>query len=171
MGFVGTIRGQTEVCASHILLDSEEDADAALERVQGGEDFADVASDVSTGPSGPDGGDLGCSLLGNYVPEFAQGALPGAVNLPLMNDDERHRVGVRYREAGQAAAIALGAELLDPEERARRTARWIEFAHAHPDGALYLGSSESMLNLDAGYRRAGGGRGSYYRPGTGEVSR
>ena len=26
--------------------------------------------------------------------EFAQGALPGAVNLPLMIDDERHQVGI-----------------------------------------------------------------------------
>lgn len=77
-----TIRGQTEVCASHILLDTEEDAQSALERVQGGEDFADVAVDVSTGPSGPTGGDLGCALLGNYVPEFAQGAFEAEVGVP-----------------------------------------------------------------------------------------
>ena len=77
-----TIRGQTEVCASHILLDTEEDAQAALERVQSGEDFAEVAADVSTGPSGPDGGDLGCALLGNYVPEFAQGAFDAEVGVP-----------------------------------------------------------------------------------------
>ncbi|MDH3247335.1 MAG: peptidylprolyl isomerase [Acidimicrobiia bacterium] len=76
-----TIRGQTEVCASHILLDTEEDAQAALERVQAGEDFAEVASDVSTGPSGPDGGDLGCALLGNYVAEFAQGAFEAEVGV------------------------------------------------------------------------------------------
>ena len=76
-----TIRGQTEVCASHILLDTEEDAEAALERVQGGEDFAEVAMDVSTGPSGPDGGDLGCAQLGNYVPEFAQGAFEAEVGV------------------------------------------------------------------------------------------
>jgi parvulin-like peptidyl-prolyl isomerase len=77
-----TIRGQTEVCASHILLETEEDAQAALERVQSGEDFAEVAMDVSTGPSGPDGGDLGCAMLGNYVPEFAQGAYEAEVGVP-----------------------------------------------------------------------------------------
>ncbi len=77
-----TIRSQTEVCAQHILLDTEEDAQAALERVQGGEDFGEVAMDVSTGPSGPDGGDLGCALLGNYVPEFAQGAFEAEVGVP-----------------------------------------------------------------------------------------
>lgn len=77
-----TIRSQTEVCASHILLDTEEDAMAALERVEGGEDFGEVAMDVSTGPSGPDGGDLGCALLGNYVPEFAIGAFEAEVGVP-----------------------------------------------------------------------------------------
>jgi parvulin-like peptidyl-prolyl isomerase len=76
-----TVRGQTEACASHILLDTEEDAQAALERVQGGEDFAEVAMDVSTGPSGPDGGDLGCAMLGNYVAEFAQGAFEAEVGV------------------------------------------------------------------------------------------
>ena len=28
--------------------------------------------------------------------EFARGALPGAVNLPLRDDAERHAVGIRY---------------------------------------------------------------------------
>ena len=95
-----TDEGQTEVCASHILLDSEEDAEAALERVQGGEAFADVASDVSTGPSGPDGGDLGCSLLGNYVPEFAQGAFEaeiGVATQPVQSDFGWHVILVTER--------------------------------------------------------------------------
>ena len=69
--------------------------------------------------------------------EFARGAFPGAVNRPLLSDEERHEVGVRYKRAGQEAAIALGAELLDEAERARRTAGWRAFAEAHPDGALY----------------------------------
>jgi len=81
-GFVNeTIRSQTEACASHILLESEEDAQAALERVRGGEDFAEVAMDVSTGPSGPDGGDLGCALLSQYVLEFAQGAFAAEIGV------------------------------------------------------------------------------------------
>ena len=74
-----TIRGETNACTSHILLETEEDAQAALERVQAGEDFADVARDVSTGPSGPDGGELGCTTLGSFVPEFAQGAFEAEI--------------------------------------------------------------------------------------------
>ena len=36
--------------------------------------------------------------------EFAAGAVPGAVNLPLLTDEERHRIGLTYRHEGQAAA-------------------------------------------------------------------
>ena len=40
--------------------------------------------------------------------EFSQGAFPGAVNLPILNDDERHRVGVCYKQKGPDAAEKLG---------------------------------------------------------------
>ena len=45
--------------------------------------------------------------------EVAAGALPGAASLPILTDEERHRVGLRYKEAGQAAAIKLGYELTE----------------------------------------------------------
>ncbi|MBT8146631.1 MAG: tRNA 2-selenouridine(34) synthase MnmH, partial [Gammaproteobacteria bacterium] len=40
--------------------------------------------------------------------EFVKGSFPAAVNLPLLNDEQRRQVGTRYREAGQQAAIDLG---------------------------------------------------------------
>jgi tRNA 2-selenouridine synthase len=55
--------------------------------------------------------------------EVARGALPHARSLPLMTDEERHLVGVRYREAGQEAALALGYEVAGPH-LAARTAAW-----------------------------------------------
>ena len=69
--------------------------------------------------------------------EFADGAFPGAVNLPLMNNEERHLIGIRYKEAGNAAAVALGKALIDGEPRAERTAAWKAFVEAHPDAYLY----------------------------------
>ena len=38
--------------------------------------------------------------------EFNQGAFPGAVNLPLMNDEEREAVGICYKKNGSQAALA-----------------------------------------------------------------
>lgn len=82
--------------------------------------------------------------------EFAHGALPGAVNLPILNTAERERVGTCYKRDGQQAAIALGHRLVGGEVREQRTARWCEFLHAHPDAALHCwrGGMRSQLAAD-----------------------
>lgn len=69
--------------------------------------------------------------------EFSQGAFPGAVNVPLMDDEQRHQVGIRYKEAGQESAIELGHQLVRDEIKAGRVQAWTEFARRHPEGALY----------------------------------
>jgi tRNA 2-selenouridine synthase len=97
--------------------------------------------------------------------EFAQGAFPGAFNLPLMTDDERAQVGLCYKRRGQQAAIALGHELVQGEVKASRVQAWIDFARSHPDGYLYCfrGGLRSQISqqwmADAGcdYPRVIGG--------------
>lgn len=69
--------------------------------------------------------------------EFAQGAFPNAVNRPLLDDEQRHRIGIRYKEAGQQAAIKLGERLVGGTVREERITAWRRFALDHPDGALY----------------------------------
>ncbi len=77
-------------------------------------------------------------LLDTRAPaEFARGAFPSATNIPLMTDDERHRVGICYRREGREAAIALGHALVAGERRQQRLADWVAFAGTHPDGFLY----------------------------------
>lgn len=76
----------TEWNASHILLESEEDAQAVEAELEGGADFAEVAREKSTGPSAPNGGSLGWFGPGMMVPEFEQaiGDLePGEVSQPF----------------------------------------------------------------------------------------
>lgn len=65
--------GQTmEVpCSSHILLETEEAAADVIALLEDGGDFAELAMEFSTGPSGPSGGDLGCADPARFVPEFA----------------------------------------------------------------------------------------------------
>ncbi|WP_454724019.1 MULTISPECIES: tRNA 2-selenouridine(34) synthase MnmH [Cupriavidus] len=109
----------------------------------------------------------GAPLLDVRAPvEFLRGALPGAVNLPLMEDAERHEVGLCYQQRGQAAALALGHRLVSGELRAARVAAWAEFARAHPDGYLYCARgglrsqiAQQWLRDDAGiaYPRVTGG--------------
>jgi tRNA 2-selenouridine synthase len=69
--------------------------------------------------------------------EFHKGAFPGAVNLPLMTDHERQRVGTCFKQHGQQAAIELGRQLVAGATRAERIARWAAFAQANPHGYLY----------------------------------
>ncbi len=80
----------------------------------------------------------GVALLDVRAPiEFAQGAFPSSVNLPLMSDEERHRVGLHYKEAGQDAAIVLGHTLVSGDTKEQRVAQWVRFAQEHPEGYLY----------------------------------
>jgi peptidyl-prolyl cis-trans isomerase C len=58
--------------ASHLLVETEDEAKAAQDRVNEGNDFAEVAKEVSTGPSGPAGGELGWFGPGQMVAEFEQ---------------------------------------------------------------------------------------------------
>jgi len=69
--------------------------------------------------------------------EFEKGAFPGVVNLPLMNDEERHLVGTRYKESGQDSAIQLGHELVSGQTKERRIQQWLAFAEKNPKGYLY----------------------------------
>ncbi len=62
-------------CLSHILVATEEEAKAAVKRIEAGEAFEKVAKELSQDPgSGANGGDLGCADLASYVPEFAAAA-------------------------------------------------------------------------------------------------
>lgn len=69
--------------------------------------------------------------------EFNEGAFPASINRPLINDQERHRVGKTYKDLGQDAAVELGLTLVAGDERQQRIAAWREFAHNHPHGVLY----------------------------------
>lgn len=72
--YVANFKPQEEVKARHILLQTEEDAKAAIKKLEEGADFAELAKELSTGPSGPEGGDLGYFVKGQMVPEFSDAA-------------------------------------------------------------------------------------------------
>jgi tRNA 2-selenouridine synthase len=57
--------------------------------------------------------------------EFSEGTIPGFVSTPILNNQERHQVGLCYKTLGQQAAIALGHELVGPV-RAERVAGWLD---------------------------------------------
>ncbi|MBA5778706.1 peptidylprolyl isomerase [Stappia sp. F7233] len=66
--------GEDEISASHILLKTKEEAEAAIKELEGGKDFAELAKEKSTGPSGPNGGSLGYFTRGQMVKPFEDAA-------------------------------------------------------------------------------------------------
>ena len=68
-----------QVCASHILLKTEADANAVIKDLQNGANFAQEAKDKSVGPTAPKGGDLGCFSKGQMVKPFEDAAFKAPV--------------------------------------------------------------------------------------------
>ncbi len=60
-----------EYNARHILLKTEDEAKAVIKELEGGADFAKLAKEKSTGPSGSNGGSLGWFKAQTMVPAFA----------------------------------------------------------------------------------------------------
>ena len=80
------VKAETEFNASHILVETEEEALALVEALEGGQDFAALAREKSTGPSGPGGGSLGWFGKGAMVPAFEAAVLEledGGISAPV----------------------------------------------------------------------------------------
>lgn len=91
----------TEVCASHILVETEEEAQAVVDRLDADEDFATVAAEVSIDSgSGADGGSLGCGPAASYVAAFAEATAAaeiGKVTEPIETEFGYHLILVESR--------------------------------------------------------------------------
>ncbi|GGH55121.1 peptidylprolyl isomerase [Frigidibacter albus] len=99
-----------EFNASHILVETEEDAAAIKAEIDGGMDFTEVAKTRSTGPSGPNGGELGWFGLGMMVEPFETAVIgmeAGDVSGPVQTQFGWHII--RLNETRMADAPALDA--------------------------------------------------------------
>ena len=69
--------------------------------------------------------------------EFAQGAIPNAANLPLLDDEQRHEIGLKYKQAGKDKAIALGHSLIQGAIKQRKIEQWTQYAQQNKNSYLY----------------------------------
>lgn len=96
---------ETEYSAAHILVDSEEKAKEIKAELDGGADFGTVAEQNSTGPSGPNKGDLGWFSADQMVKPFADavsGMDKGQISDPVQTEFGWHVIKLndtRLREA------------------------------------------------------------------------
>jgi parvulin-like peptidyl-prolyl isomerase len=107
----------TEVCGAHILVATEAEAQEVLTRLEAGEQFADLATELSTDTgSGAQGGDLGCQAAGGYVPEFATAALAaelGVATDPVLSEFGYHILLVSKRTEAQPEELPTEAEVIE----------------------------------------------------------
>jgi peptidyl-prolyl cis-trans isomerase C len=88
--------------ARHILVKTEKDCENLKTQIAGGADFAKLASEHSSCPSGQNGGELGEFSPGQMVPEFDRvvfSAPVGVVQGPVKTQFGWHLVEVTSRTA------------------------------------------------------------------------
>ncbi|KAB6716553.1 MULTISPECIES: peptidylprolyl isomerase [Roseobacteraceae] len=140
-----------EYHAAHILVETEDEAKALEADLEAGADFADLAREKSTGPSGPNGGDLGWFGLGMMVPEFEQVVVDmeeGTVSAPVQTQFGWHVIKLMETRLSEVPPLAdvqdeLAAEIQDKAIQDK-------IASLESDGAVERvdGIDPSVLRMD-----------------------
>lgn len=113
-----------QVHARHILVETEEEAQATLAELQNGGDFAQLAAERSQDPGSKDnGGDLGFFGRGQMVPAFEEAAFelqPGQLSGIVQSNFGFHIIEVLERKEGRIPPLAevkdqIRNELIDME--------------------------------------------------------
>lgn len=132
----GDIDPEEEFNASHILLESEEDAIAVKEALDGGANFAATARDKSTGPSGPNGGELGWFSAGMMVPTFEAATVEldvGEVSAPVETQFGWHIIILNDKRQAEIPTLEDVREDLANELRQGAAQEAIQNAAAQAD--------------------------------------
>lgn len=91
----------TTVRASHLLVETEEEAKNLKQEIEQGKSFADAAREVSLCPSGQEGGDLGYFGKGMMVKEFEDAAFSmkvGEISDPIKTQFGWHLIQLTDRQ-------------------------------------------------------------------------
>ena len=134
-----------EYNASHILVETEEEAKAIKEELDAGADFAALARERSTGPSGPNGGSLGWFGPGAMVPSFEAAVIAlevGEVSDPVQTQFGWHVVTLNEtRTADLPALDDVRAEL---EQQLREEALEARVADLRAAGAVDESAAQTV---------------------------
>jgi len=64
--------------------------------------------------------------------EYNAGSFPNSINLPILDDEDRHLVGLCYKKEGRQAAFALAFKRVSGTIKEERIAAWEDFCAANP---------------------------------------
>ncbi len=125
----GSAEPSEEFNASHILVETEEEALAIITELEGGADFAEVAKEKSTGPSGPGGGNLGWFGPGMMVPEFETAVVElevGSVSAPVQTQFGWHVIKLVEKRLKDAPPLAEVQAELETQIREAKVQELVE---------------------------------------------
>jgi peptidyl-prolyl cis-trans isomerase C len=107
--YVGQFQAEPEIRASHILVETEQEANDLKAQIDGGADFAALAREHSIDPGAANGGDLGFFGRGMMVEPFEAAAFaltePGTVSDPVQSQFGWHII--RLEETRDSAPPAF----------------------------------------------------------------
>ena len=125
---------EKEYNASHILLETEEEAKEVKAKLDGGADFAEMAKEFSTGPTGPKGGALGWFSKGMMVKPFEDAVVAlkvGEISAPVQSDFGWHVIALNdQREKPTPTLDEVRAQLTAEIQQAAITAALDEITAA-----------------------------------------
>lgn len=100
--------GGEEFNASHILVETKEEAADIRKQLEDGADFAELAKSKSIGPSGPSGGALDWISPDRLVPEFADALKkmqPGEISEPVQTEYGWHIIELKEKRRAKAPEL------------------------------------------------------------------
>ena len=123
-----------QVNASHILLKDEEKVDEVLNKIDNGENFADLAEEYSQGPTAKDGGKLGFFGKGEMVPAFEEKAFAlevGAVSSEAVKTDYGYHIikVTDKKEAGVANFEEVKSNIKENLSNQQKQKAWDDFVN------------------------------------------
>ena len=79
--------------------------------------------------------------------EFNQGNIPNSINLPILTDEERHRIGIVYKQQGNEAAVRVGHKIVSGSVKKERIAGWLEACKDDPHAQIMCWRGGQRSNL------------------------
>ncbi|NBC32435.1 MAG: peptidylprolyl isomerase [Alphaproteobacteria bacterium] len=137
-----------EVSASHILVETEEEAQGLIDQLDDGADFGELAREHSIGPSGEQGGDLGYFQRDQMVEPFADAAFnlePGNYTQePVETQFGWHVIRVEDARVGQPPTREDVADQLEQNLRQALVREILDDLLADAEIVLYGPDGEPM---------------------------
>ena len=149
-----------ERMARHILVKDEATAKSMIEKLDGGADFAELAKKNSTGPSAPNGGEIGYFTKDQMVPEFSKAAFDLKVGSytkqPVKTQFGWHVIKVEDERVRAKPSLEQVHDQIAQQIRQKMIAQQIQEMRKEADVVLYdingnpIPQPEAEADADAG---------------------